>query len=374
MRLTVNRKALLDALNTVSGAAAKRTTKEHLKGVCLSASATGLRLTATDMDTMACADIPADVDGPGACILEAKGLAAFLRQGVGDVTILTLDGGIGVNGTDDRSMQVPYVAADEMPRMPDIDDADALVLPAGLLREALARVLPCAMPCDGVATKWAIQSVLFDVKNSRLELVATNMHIMAIEAIQIPCRLEVASVLVPSNMVELLLKMLKPLAATDAVRVLTRPNEVLFVAGSTRLLTRYVEGRFPPYREVLPRRPGNRVTMRAAEWLEALEAARGETRRADCWVHLTFENGACGLLGGSTRSLEFPTLNGNKAAVACDWTGGPLSIRFGYRYLETVLKACPRKGDLTATFHGAEKMATFIAPSGCEFAIMPHTA
>src|SRR5262249_40942911 len=59
----------------------------------------------------------------------------------------------------------------------------------------------------------------------------------------------------------------------ELVRVSVRPNEVLFRTERAMIYSRLVEGRYPPYREVLPKKKASEVTLAVAPFLAATRQA-----------------------------------------------------------------------------------------------------
>src|SRR5262249_26612766 len=80
MRLTVERAALLKALNHVQSVVERRNTIPILSNVLLSAKDDSVRLTATDLDIEIAEAVPAEVERPGAATAPAHYLYDFIRK------------------------------------------------------------------------------------------------------------------------------------------------------------------------------------------------------------------------------------------------------------------------------------------------------
>src|SRR4029077_21247595 len=53
----------------------------------------------------------------------------------------------------------------------------------------------------------------------------------------------------------------------EVVKVALRPNEVLFKTERATIYSRLVEGRFPPYKEILPKKGNARIPLKVPAFL-----------------------------------------------------------------------------------------------------------
>ena len=80
MRLTIERSALLKALNHVQSVVERRNTIPILSNVLITAQDDAVRLTATDLDIEISEAAPAKVERPGATSVAAHMLYEFVRR------------------------------------------------------------------------------------------------------------------------------------------------------------------------------------------------------------------------------------------------------------------------------------------------------
>src|SRR5581483_5630708 len=59
----------------------------------------------------------------------------------------------------------------------------------------------------------------------------------------------------------------------ETIRVSLRPNEVLFQTGRATIYSRLLEGRYPAYREVIPKKAAVKVPLTAGPFLTAIKQA-----------------------------------------------------------------------------------------------------
>ena len=120
MRLTIERSALLKALNHVQSVVERRNTIPILSNVLLSAQGDSLRLTATDLDIEISEGAPAEVERGGQTTAPANYLYDFVRK-LPDGAAVKLD----VSGDDPRLVhlrrQVAPASADPARRRFSVD-------------------------------------------------------------------------------------------------------------------------------------------------------------------------------------------------------------------------------------------------------------
>src|SRR5262249_5916062 len=132
MRLTIERSALLKALNHVQSVVERRNTIPILSNVLVAAQGDSLRLTATDLDIEISESAPAEVERAGQTTAPANYLYDFVRK-LPEGTPIKLD----VSGDDPRLFISAGKSRLHLP-----------ILPAGDFP---------AVPAEGLAPKFAIE-------------------------------------------------------------------------------------------------------------------------------------------------------------------------------------------------------------------------
>ena len=284
MKVIVDRAALLDAINLISGVVAARTPRPQLQCVKITAKKTGkaseMTLAATDAEvSLRLTTTQVDVQEPGEILIPADKIRGIVAAEEGDAT-LTIESGDGdachIRGTDAHFKVLGYPPA-ELPPIPDFDKVAAGKDPAmkakavfnhtsGDLGQMIARTLFATAREN---SRYAINGVLFKREGKKLEMVATDGRRLAL------CRQTISggdkdaaaiSCIVPSKALGMIQKLIE---SPDApVQIAITDNQILFSLGSDDeggkkavLTSNLVEGAFPPYEDVIPKDQDKKVTI-----------------------------------------------------------------------------------------------------------------
>lgn len=330
MNLTCPRESLLDAVQLVSPAVAARTTKPILAGVKVAAADDGtMTLTANDTEVAIRHTIQgAAVTAPGAVIVPAKELVSILSAASDEpVSLTTTDTGVLVRtGTRGRFSLNTY-PVDEFPDVPAFDgEAPSHELTAGVLRALVKRTAFAADKKDS-GGRFSLTGVLWAKEGGVVRLVATDTKRLAVcegEATGDDSDTKVSH-LIPTKAITLLERSL--VDDGEAVRVTLRPNEAQFRTERSMVYTRLIEGRFPPYREVLAQAKKQAtavITLPRVEFFARVRQAAiltdDESRRVD----MVFGGGRVLMTtrgapaGASEVEMELADYDGPEKAVAFD--------------------------------------------------------
>lgn len=322
MKVTLKRKALSEAMGLALGAVASRTTKPILSSVKATASGDTLTLTATDLEVSIRTEVPAEVRGAGVAIL-SQSLAAVLKAADEDeVAIHATERGVTVRIGGSR-YELPAFPADEFPDAPDADEANYHEVIAADLRRLIRLTVFAVDKRD--STRFALAGVLWDLDGDRLRLVATDSKRLAVAE----CAAHVAGTmpkgqhLVPPKALALLAGCLAD--SEGDVRIVLRPNEAQFRVGGTTIHTRLLEGRYPPYRDILKTtaQAAHKIGLPAESFAGKLRAAATMADKESSRADFAFAPGRLTIrakgteTGSSEVVMDLPECS-DSAAIAFD--------------------------------------------------------
>ena len=281
MQVTCPRAALLSACQIAGAAVAARTTKpilSHVKAIAGddAGMTDGLTLMATDLEVGIRYDLRGvTVHRAGAAILPVARLVSILREAADDD--VTVTAGPDTTTVKLKSGRFELPGGDpaefpEIPGFPDTTDEGYHEVTAGTLRTMIKRVAFAVEKRE--STRFAVTGVLWEVDagppgedgqpnpvfQGKCRMVATDTRRLAL--CEGPATVagkgadDKQTHLIPLKTMTLLERNL--VDDGELVRVVLRPNEALFQTERALIHTRLVEGRFPPYRNIIPAGGGNR--------------------------------------------------------------------------------------------------------------------
>lgn len=349
MKIEMEAGDLLALLKAVHKAVAQRTTKPVLAMVKLRAADDALTATATDLEVGLRASAACKVLRAGeACVAPGK-LMSVLAE-VGGLVELCHDGDVvrlKVVGRKDK-WQFPARPPDEFPDLPGGGGEAVAVLGADL-RRAVRQAEYAASTKDN-NPRFNCNGVLFEAGDGGLVLVGTDTKRLAVGECPADVPAGFKPALVPLKAVRLLVDL-----CPDGPAVLRfTGNDVLAECGGAVVYSRLLEGRFPQWRQFVPKRAAFAGPL-GLDFIQAVRAAAITSDDENKRVDVAFAGGSAVLTaaGAETGASEVVV-----DVPGCDFE---LKVAFDPAYLQGVWKAAAEAGaeGVAAEFGGSDKPAVF---------------
>ena len=368
MRVISNREGLLSACQLVSAAIPAREVKPILKNLKAIAEDGRCTLMATDLEV----GIRLDVQGltiqePGEAIMPANKLVAILREARDEELAIEADPSACLVRGSSLEFEMPSEDPAQFPDIPTFAEDKYHEMPAGVLREMIRRTVFAAASETG---RYSMTGVLWELEDSVARLVATDGKRLAL--MQGPAEghgghtTKGQPSVVPAKAMNLLERNLQD-DPEEPVRVCLRPNEVLFRTGRSVIYSRLVEGRFPDYRLVLPKKAASRVPLAPEAFQAAVRQAAIMTEEESKRVVLQFARGKL------TLQAQGATAGRSKVELPIEYDGKPLEIAFNAAYLVEMLRVLPADADLTLELIDGGSPALFKSGGNYSYLVMPLT-
>jgi DNA polymerase-3 subunit beta len=370
MIIHCQRDGLLAACQLVGVAVAARTPKAILTNIKAVAESDRLTLVGTDLEVGIRYELAGvRVEEPGEAILPAARLVSILRESAD--AELTID-------ADERRCKVTTRASEyEMPSedpaafpdVPTFGDAKYHELTAGVLRSMIRRTSFAAAKQD---TKYAITGILWEVedKEKKVRLVATDTRRLALAVgpatAAAPVETKGQSHLVPVKAMSLLERTLQD--DDEHVKVCLRANDVLFQTEKAVIVSRLLEGRYPPYRDIIPKKATAKVPLPVGDFLSAVRQAAIMTDEESKRVVFQFAPGKL------TLQAQGAATGKSKVEMALpDYSGPASNINFDPNFLIDMLKVLDPSEQIQLDLVDAQKPALFRAGDDYLYLVMPLT-
>jgi DNA polymerase-3 subunit beta len=376
MKLTVDREAMLAACQAAAAALPGKDIKpvlRNLKAVATPADGDApsrLTLVATDLEVGVRVTLTGlDVGEPGEALLPPR-LAEALRE--------ARDASLAVDaGPDSCSLrgllspleyEIPAEPPGTFPDFPAFDGGRFHELSAGTLREMAARASFAAASGEQGTARGAMCGVMWDLDGGKALLAATDgRRLAACEGVATAHGGHSArSAIVPLKAMALLRQHLAGEPGAP-VQVCFRPNDVLFRAGDAEVYSRLIEGRFPDYQAILPKKFATAVTVPAGPLAVALRQAAVMADRDTRRVTFDFAAGRLRLSSESAgRSRVELALEGLE--------GPPVVVLLDSRYVLDMLKVLPKDAPVDVSLAGPLKPVLFASGPWYRYVVMPQEA
>jgi DNA polymerase-3 subunit beta len=365
VKFRCERDVLVEGLGTAGRAVSSRSgALPVLSGVRASLRGNELELTGSDLDLTITVRVEVTGEEDGVAVVPARlatDVVRALDPGRVDVVVDADEARI-TSGRSQFSIRV--LPAEEFPVAGEPPE-HAVTIDAGAFVSALRQVVPAASADDA---RPILTGVLLAAEEGGLRLVATDSFRLSLRDLPGASVLsEGQSVLVPSRALSELARLLD--RSGDVVLHLGERDASFEIGGSdadgdkrppdVRLVTRLIEGEFPPYRGLIPSSYPNQLTVGREPLLDALRRVKLMAREATpVRLHLLPEG----------LELTAITQDVGQAHEALDakYEGSELTVAFNPDYLLDGVEAAP--GDeITIQTLDALKPAVIRSTAGAEF-------
>jgi DNA polymerase-3 subunit beta len=245
MKLQVTQENLNKALGIVARVANARGTLPVLANVLIKTVNNRLSIAATNLDIAITQYIGAKVTEDGSITVPARLMQDFVSSLPGGAIDLSLDDFKLHISTEQYQSVINGVSAEEFPVMPEIADGHSWTIPGSLLKKSLQQVVLAASSDEA---RPVLTGVFMHTFEGKLYLAATDSYRLA-EKMVMP-HIEEISMLVPVSAMQDLLRIVND--TEDDVHVTSDDQQVLFRVGDIELVARLIEGKYPPYRNLIP--------------------------------------------------------------------------------------------------------------------------
>ncbi|HEX7448882.1 MAG TPA: DNA polymerase III subunit beta, partial [Pirellulales bacterium] len=238
-------------------------------------------------------------------------------------------------------------------------------LPARFLRELIRRTV---FATDVESSRYALGGVLIELTADKVVAVGTDGRRLAM--MEGPAKGVSGhqtgdnTTIIPTKAMHFIER---ALVDGDAeVQLAARANDVLVKTPRTTFYSRLVEGRFPKWRDVFPRRvDATKIELVVGPLHSAVRQAAIVTDEESRGVDFSFADGKLVLSGRSA------TVGQSRVELPVAYEGAPIVITLDPRYLIDFLKVLDPEKNFTLELKDAESAAVCSTDDGYGYVIMP---
>jgi len=273
MKVTVLQENLARGLSVVSKAVSPRSTLPVLANVLIASDEGRLRLSATNLEMGITCWIPARIDEEGSTTVPSRTFNDLVSTLPSDQVLLKLDvktqtlnvrGGTSTN-------DIKCIDAQEFPPLPVPDLEGAVQINVGDFREMIHQVVFAASSDEA---RPVLMGVLVQVDKDKLTMAAADGFRLSVRkaVLSTPAPAPVSAI-VPSQALKELARV-----ATDGEEpiymVLPKGRgQVVFRVKDVEVVSQLIDGTFPDYQQIIPRKYNSRTLVSTASLLKACKQA-----------------------------------------------------------------------------------------------------
>jgi DNA polymerase III subunit beta len=331
VKISLERDALLEQLQTVSRVASTRSAIQALSGVQLTAGADACELRATDMDVGLRVPLEAEIVREGVVVLPARLLLDVVRSLPSPQVSLEVRPSEQdvelVSGP--ATFHIRTLRTEDFPPFPEPDGDSAVSVSAEAF---VATALKVAGSASRDETRPVLTGILVSASDRELRMVATDSYRLSVKETTLDTPLSSGfEVNVPARALQ---ELARVSAHTDAeqVTVTVRQNQVLFVLGRIILSSRLIDGQFPNYRQLLPESFEHELRVGGPELTDVVRRISLLAQK-NAPLRLSFSPGELSV------SAQTPDVGEADESLPVAFQGEPLEIGFNPDFLRDGLEA-----------------------------------
>jgi DNA polymerase-3 subunit beta len=336
MKFRSERDDVLAAVQFASRAISTRATLPVLSGLRIEANEDGtVRVAATDLELTMETSFPAAVDEPGRAIVPGRLFGEMTRSlSAGQVSVAATDSEVEI-GSGRGQFRVKALTPDDYPALPIEDRAETgnevrIQLDPGALAVALSQVVRAASTDE---SRQILTGVLWEIDTTSVTLAATDSYRLGVRSLAIEgsALTEPRKVVLPARALGELVRALQ--GGAQAAAAILKDNLMAFsvtvgaegATGEWVIGSRFIEGEFPKYQQLIPAGYPNKLIVDREQLLEVTKRV-GLLAQNNLPVKLQ--------LGAELEvSAHTPDVGEGQEVIEAEYNGEPFVIAFNPQFL-----------------------------------------
>ncbi len=328
MKFSVTQENLVKGLQIVNRIATTRSTLPVLGNILLVTDKGRLKLVTTDLELAIDTHIGAKVEIEGAITIPARTFSDFVTNNTDSTIDFELKDTVLHAHSTHFTAELKGIDATEFPTIPSLDTKQTIDVTAPLLKEAILQTVFATAQDE---TRPILGGVAVFVGEKEMKFVATDSYRLAEKKVMFEKGKAIeAPVVIPARALLELSRLITD--ETASVSLVIDKHQFMAIVDESHLISRLIEGSFPPYQNIIPDTLGTTVTVSRSEFISSLRMASLFSR--DAAYNVTFNVGE--------KEVELKALSaqiGNSVStVTASVTGEPVSLGFNAKFVLDALQ------------------------------------
>lgn len=337
MKVSCLQENLAKGLSIVGRAVSTRSTLPVLANVLLATDGGRLKLAATNLEVVITCWIGAKVEEEGSITVPARtfnDLVSTLPQDRVDLALNSQTQTLHITCTRTEA-NIKGIDAQEFPLIPTPDRENRIRVETAVLKQMISQVAFCAATDDTRPTLTGV-SAKFDA--SQLTMAATDGFRLSVRSAHIPGYVEKPlAVIIPARALNEVARVASD--DNDAVYISLPEgrNQIIFDMDNIVIVSQLIDGSFPDYTPIVPKRQLTRSVMGTAEFRKACKTAEIFARESSHTARVRVEPGDEITPGYAVVAANSNETGNNVAQIDAMVSGESIEIAFNVKFMSDVL-------------------------------------
>lgn len=328
MEITIARQHLLEAVNKVKTVVSSKSALPILSHILMETGESQVRLSATDLKVSIECSVDCAVAKAGSLTVSSHRLASILSElPDADITIRLAESSVIELECGRIHTKLFSMSPDEFPPIRAFEGVEPLMLQQEILKKLFTKT-SFAICTD--QARYNLTGLLFEISDGRLTVVSTDGRRMSLYSEEgvVPKEIDI-KVIIPGKMIAELERLL---ADSGEVAIFLDEAQAAFSFNSLRLVTALIEGNFPNYDMVIPKKHDKEVVIEREAFIESVRRTRTMTNEKFNSVRFMLGEGAMIL------KVVTPEVGEYEEELTVEYSGEKVDIAFNPDFLLDVLR------------------------------------
>lgn len=346
MNVSIEKESLAELLYLSTSIVEKKNTMPIIANVKLSAENGMLQVVSTNLEVNFLGEAPCEVTQAGSTTVDGKMFYEIVRELPDQPISLVLGKGQRLEiKCGQSSFRINGISGDEFPEIAGVQLTNPVAIDIALLKEMLDQ---STFAVSHDETRYNINGIHVEFveegKRKIMRFVATDGHRLALVDRDVSALSHAEPVIIPRKGIQELRKVLETSTGEASVEI----NQGYFSAqvGSVRLGVRLLDGKFPDYREVIPKEKKTSILVNRENLLSAVRRVSLVTTDKTRGVQFQVNGNSLEIVSSSPEHGEA------RETVSIETEGEDLSIGFSSRYVMDFLNALQDSENIRVDFNG----------------------
>lgn len=329
MKFIVKSSALLKHLQLISGVINSSNTLPILDDFLFEVENKGLKITASDLETTVITSLPVESKEEISVAIPAKLLLDILKSFPDHPLTFTIEKdkqSIEIS-SDYGKYKLTGHDAEEFPKIPEVESPSSIKIDGGVLAGAIAKTI---FATGNDELRPVMSGVYFQLDKDGTTFVATDAHKLVKYGRKDAKSSATANFIMPKKPLNLLRNLLA--SSDEDVQIEYNETNARFVFGETTLVCRLIDGKYPNYEAVIPKKNPNKLTIDRTVFLNSVKRVSIFSSKTTHQVRLKITGSELHL---SAEDLDFA--NEANERLTCQYDGDDIEIGFNSLFLVEML-------------------------------------
>lgn len=338
MKLEIEKKDLVILLSKTQNVVERRNSMPVLVNVLFEAKKGKLKVFATDLEVSLTDECEATISEEGSLAINARNLFDIVKE-LNDGPILLMKK--KNNWLEIKQKKSVFnlvgLSAEEYPVFPTFKTTDFIKINAKIFAEMIERTIYSVSSDE---TRYHLNGVYFEKKKENsvtyFRMVATDGHRLSL--VERPLEKDVEEALIPANGVIIPRKGLNEIKkildfSVDNVEMAFEGSQLIIKSGSTILMVRLIEGKYPNYQQLIPLQMKKHANINRDAFLGCIRRVSLLSNHKSKGITFSLTKGKLEITSNN------PELGDAKEEIDVDYSGDDLKIGFNAKYIMDILNS-----------------------------------